>query len=580
MDYEKLCKGSPKLGLLKPSEKGNARIKESLKFLGWDVKTEETQDFAVTVTLLGIATCTILFFIVTISLGLSPLWLVFFGFPALLFFYLKKYPVLKADSERRKAIGQMPEVTSYLIMSLRINPNPEKAVQFAAAHSHGFFRRRFDRIMSEIRSGRGSAESGLAGFGTDFAAKSEEFSRAMKLIISSTLERTENRRQETLDKASQVLLDGIAARTEREARALHTPVMMVFTFGVILPLVFVAIIPFMSLMGIRVGEAVIAVMYVVGLPLLLFFLIRFVASNRPATVAPPEVIVKGGDTTTLAVSIAAGALAGSLIFLGDSLGAMRYLPVLWGIGAGVGCFLLMATKGAKKQRTRVKKAENNFPETLHTLGILLSEGKPLELAMYESGQFLLEASQRIKTLGVSPECALFDEKNGALKGLKSGTIRGVMDVLISVSDKGSEAMANVASRMSAHLANLKKNELEIERSLGGIVSSMKIIALFVAPLVGGMISSMSVVLADTISETGNANMGMGGAVPIDPSLVAAIIGAYVMESAAVLTLFGTDLMDGDDKVMKKYSLGLALPVSILIFTVCLAVANMLFGGLG
>jgi len=582
MDYEKLCKGSPKIFKSKVGETEGEKLKKALDFLGMDATPEETRTLATAILVIGTCASVILIFFVSLLLGFSILWLLFAAFPVVLYLYLRRYPVFKSESEKRNAINRMPEVASYLIMSLRVSPNPEKAVEFAAAHSAGLFKKRFEEMMSGIKSGRGTADSGLAKLGEEFGEKSEEFKRAMRLIIASIMERTEGRRQETLDKASEVLLGGLAARTEREARALNTPVMIVFTFGVILPLVFVAIIPFMSLMGIQIGAITIAILYTIGLPLFLFVLIKFIASNRPVTMVPPDVPQEKKIGPALLIGIAVGVLLSSMALLGNALGAMKYLPLLWGIGAGAGIFFFMTTRKARKARKVIKSLESGFGETLHTLGVSLSEGKPLESAMSDSGKgFLGEAAKNIRALNTDLKAAFFDEKFGSMRDIRSGTIRGVMEILISLANKGSDVMAKVSFRMSEHLANLRKSEIEIERALGSVVSSMKIIAMVVAPLVGGMISSMSVVLAETMTKTQGASMAMNGAMaePLDPSLVTAIIGVYVMESAAILVMFGTDLMNGDDKVMKKYGIGLALPVSIFVFTACELVANMLFGGI-
>jgi len=64
-----------------------------------------------------------------------------------------------------------------------------------------------------------------------------------------------------------------------------------------------------------------------------------------------------------------------------------------------------------------------------------------------------------------------------------------------------------------------------------------------------------------------------------PHLSTFIIGLYAMESAAILVIFGTELMHGSDNIMKKYSIGLALPVSIMVFTICAWFAGGLFSGL-
>lgn len=490
----------------------------------------------------------------------------------------------KEDAEqagRRKEVGRMPEVVSYLIMSLRVSPNLERAVEFAAAHSRGLFKERLDGIISGVRTGAGSAESGLLRLADEFG-KWDEFERSVRLVISSNQEKTEERRQETLDKAADVLLGGLASRTEKEARALNTPVMVVFTFGVILPLIFIAIIPFMSLMGIRVGAATVALMYTVGLPLLLFFMIRFIASSRPVTMLPPDVPGEKRTGIVLAMAAALGALLSLPLLAGEALGALEFVPALWGAGAGAGAFLLLTTFRMKRTRKRMKELERGFGETLHQLGVVLSEGRPLEDALHRSDSgFLKLASDNIRTLSTDLESAFFDERFGSLRDVYSHTIRGALDIITSVADKGSETMADVSFRLSEHLKGLKRSEETIERALGGVVTSMKVIAIFVAPLVGGMISSMSIVLADTMAESQGAGIGFSGGAPgpIDPSLITLIIGVYAMESAAILVMFGTDLMHGGDVVMKKHGIGVALPVAVLVFTACAWFAGGLFGGM-
>lgn len=581
MDYEKLCRNWGKLFRAEIGEKEESQLKDSLEFLGIDATPEETQSLARAAGVLGVAAGLLMVFVLSLLLGFSILWLLFAAFPVLLYFYLKKYPTLKAESEKKRAVGEMPEMMSYLIMSLRISPNLEKAVEFAACHSRGLFKKKLGGIISNVRAGRGDAELDLLKLADEFK-RWDELKRSIQLVISSILERTEDRRQKTLDAATEALLGGLASRTEKEARALNTPVMIVFTFGVILPLIFVAIIPFMSLMGLKIGVSSVAVMYTIGLPLFLYFLIKFISGSRPITMAAPSVPAEKVRGKALLAAAVAGILLLAPIMLGEkTLGAMRYVPVLWCFGASAGIFLLMTTIKTKRLRKKTKDLEKGFAETLHQLGVVLSEGRPLEDAMQSvDSQFLKGAARNIQSLNTDLRSAFFDNRYGSLREAYSDTIRGVADILVSISNKGSEAVAKTAFRMSEHINNLKKSEAEIERALGGVVSSMRIIALVVAPLVGGMISSMSVVLAKTMAKSQGAKMGFAGkAEAMDPSLVTLIIGIYAIESAAILMVFGTELMNGDDKVMKKYNIGLALPISITVFTICAFVANGLFGGI-
>ena len=108
------------------------------------------------------------------------------------------------EGKKKKAVGQLPEVMSYLIMSLRINPNLERAVDFSVKHSQGLLKERLEGIISNVQMGRENVEDGLLNLTEEFK-KWDEFKRSMRLVIASTLERTEERRQDTLDKATAVL---------------------------------------------------------------------------------------------------------------------------------------------------------------------------------------------------------------------------------------------------------------------------------------------------------------------------------------------------------------------------------------
>ncbi len=578
-----MCRKAHKLLKSRVSSEEAGKLKEAISFLGMEVTPEQTRSLANLIGWLGLGTGILLIFIISLFLGFSVLWLLFLAFPTVLYLYFRRYPILKADSEMKRGLAQIPEAMSYLLMSLRVNPNLECAVEFAASHSRDIFRRRFGRIIQDVNLGRNSIEAGLAKLGNDFAKRSEEFRRSMSLVLASMLDRTERRRQETLDKASAVLLDGLALRNEREARALNTPVMIVFTFGILLPLILVAIIPFTSLMGIEISTPVIALIYTFGLPLFLYILIRFIASCRPVTMLPPRVPAGNTRIGHIILGVSAGLLPATIFLLGDTvLGSLKYVPILLGIGTGTGTFMLLTTAGVRKVRREIKSMENRFGEILHHLGVILSEGRPLEVAMIKSeSPFMKRAAENIRTLNASLKSAFFDRELGSLRTVYSDTIRGIIEVLVSIADKGPKTLAKVSFRMAEHVNNLKKSGAEVERGLGSVISSMRIIALIVAPLVGGMISSMSVVLAETMVKSQGENLGFGykTAMPMDPSIITMVIGIYIMESAVILMLFGSELINGDDIVMKKYYTGLALPLSIIVFTVCAWVTGNLFGSI-
>jgi len=583
---------------VKLAEDEKTDLQEAIRFLKLKVRAEEVRAFATAALVFGFIFSVIFVLLLSAALGFSIFWLLFLAAAPVLYYYLKDYPVLLKRSEKEKVMNQVPEVMSYLIMSLRINPNIERAMKFAAEHSRGLFKQVFKKMMYEVHTGRYSAERGLANMADEWGPLCEEFRRAMRLVIASTSEKTETRRQVTLDNATDVLLTGLSKRTDNAARALHTPVMMVFTFGVVLPLVFVALIPFISLMGVSIGVRAIAIIYTVALPVFLYVLINFISSSRPLTISPPDIPKKEQPKfTALPLAVLAGGLmmAPGILYLYGfdfGLGNLAYMPFIWGFAASAGIYCYFSTKKIKDIRARIKAVENEFSETLYQLGVIMSEGRSFEDAMgriktitseSKSASFFQVAANNIRMFNTDIKSAFFNHKYGSLRKVYSDMIRGAVDTIIAVSDKGSNTIASVAFRLAEHINNMKKIDSEIEKALGSVVSSMKMVAMVIGPLVGGMISSMSVVLAKSMltSSGGAAAIGFGGgaAAPIDPKAITLIIAIYAVESAIILTIFATDLIYGKDNVMRKYNVGISIVVAVFVFTICSWGSSAIFGGM-
>lgn len=582
---------------MRMGDEEETEIQAALSFLKIKVCPRESRSLALTAAVLSVLSVLSLAYILTFFFGFSFFWLLTFGSSPLLYFYLKKYPQLRRDGEMKRSLSQIPELVGYVLMSLRVNPNLERSIQFAAGHSKEPFTSLLSKILYEVEIGRESTEKALSDFADGWSHLCPEFKRAVRLVIASTTEGSESRRQMTLDKASDILLEGLSKRTGNSARALHTPVMVIFTFGVILPLVFIAIIPFISLMGISMGVTTIAIVYTIALPLFLYLLINFISSSRPVTIPPPRVptVKKGTVPVVFAVLVSSAfIILGSLPLSGFDLGLgpLSYLPFAWGVSMGISIYFLMTTNRVKSLRREVKRMENGFAEMLHQLGVILAEGHSLEEAFSriecppknsEYVDLFQIASNNIRVFNADIRSAFFDPGFGALKKVYSDTVKGAVDIITSIAEKGSEVVASVSFRIAAQINSMQRIDDEIERTLGSIVSSIKIIAMVVGPLVGGMISSMSVVLADTMSNTSIGGEFMGfsasSAQPLDPQWVTFIVAVYSLESALILAAFATGLIHGNDSLMKKRSIGAAAPVSVFVFTLCAWLSSGIFSGM-
>jgi len=55
--------------------------------------------------------------------------------PLLVFIYVSEYPKRRAAYMKVHSLGDVPEVISYIVMSMKLNPNIERAFRFAAMNS-------------------------------------------------------------------------------------------------------------------------------------------------------------------------------------------------------------------------------------------------------------------------------------------------------------------------------------------------------------------------------------------------------------------------------------------------------------
>lgn len=606
--FEKYCHLAHKyFGNFAKDFKPSKELINSMEFTGIKIGPKEIYALAVASLILPLAFILFLFIISIIISGFNLsyilIFLILLLLPAVLFYYIRDYPILAANTEKARAVSYIPEIVSYLVMSLRINPNIEKAIKYTADHSKGEFEKVLKKMMYGIRTGEYSAERGLVMLGEEWGDASPEFKRAMRLIVASTSERTEDRRQDTLDKATDVLLKGLSERTGDAARALQTPVMMVFTFGVILPLIFIALIPLASFMDFSVGAPVIALMYIIILPVILYIAINFIVSTRPATIPPVDIPKSEYPKFTMLYPIVIiGILIASpgILYLFGikiiDLGALSITPIILGISIVLSAYFLGTSYKIKKIRDEISEMEGEFSETVYQLGVILSEGRSLEDAMVrikdmskgaKSAEIFSIAANNVRLFNMGLESAFFDSKAGSAKKVFSDIIKSSLETIIAISNRGSSVIAAALFRMSEHIKNMRSVDAEIKKTIGDVVSSMQVIAGVVGPLVGGMVSSMSTVLSGVMKETmspegSSSFLGIGGQAPVEPispEIITIIIGIYIIETTLILVSFSDDLVYGGDEVMKKYHLGISLPIATLVFIISAWLAGMLIGGI-
>jgi Flp pilus assembly protein TadB len=496
--------------------------------------------------------------------------------PLCAYFLIGWYPKRRAESERIRGLGEVSQLINYMTMAMKTTPNMERAAQFAAENLDGSLGRRLRRLLWEVGLRvHNSVDEAMTKFANYWGRWREDFRRSIYLIRSSMLERFEGLRVEVLDKALDVCLQGTREQMERFAASLHLPTLVIYSIGVLLPLVLVAVLPVLATVGVSVSVWQISAIYCVILPLTVWMLSRRVLAKRPAAFPPPRVPNDAAARQTMLIAAVLGSIVASPAIacaLGKNISQdLAALSALWGAGVSITFYLHRTTTKAYKLRQKILQIEHEFCDSLFQLGNRISEGRPAEDAfmrvaetMRGSGvsEVFERASANIMLGNLGLRSALFDERSGALKNVHSQTVRSAMKMLVDVIQRSTRAAGEAILRTASHLKELKRVEADVRKSLGEVVSSMRSVALFFAPLIASVTSRMQGVLAGKSAE-----VSFLGGTPVSPSIFLLVLGIYTVLLTIILISYATEIEVGDDGLAKRAALAQSLPVALVVFTI-------------
>jgi hypothetical protein len=278
--------------------------KDTIEFLNWPVSAEEVRaaQYGLGFIGLGVALVMILAsgFVFgrgdIISAFSEPIFLLLtaamLAIPIVMFLMFSSIPASMANGEKMLSLAYVPEIINYLVMSMRLTPNLERAVEFAAAHGRGKIADDLKRIIWEVQIGKwGSVEEALDDMAYKWGPYSDDFKHALMLIRSSVLEANPERREEFLTKAVQDVLNGSKEKMDVYARGLHQPTVYLYYFGILLPLMLAIVLPIGGAMtGMNLAKTeYIFLIYNIALPIGIYVFGRSILGSRPPTYVPPDI---------------------------------------------------------------------------------------------------------------------------------------------------------------------------------------------------------------------------------------------------------------------------------------------------
>jgi hypothetical protein len=619
--YEKACALAEKHVGIKPGEKTRVKLDEALK-AGYTNATPKGV-FSLTIFTTFIVLLLVLFSIFFLEIGT-----VFGTFSLFIvigtFWYFYNYPNARAKSMGIKMSADSVLAILYMIIYMRSSPNMEGAIKFSAQNLEGPLAWDLRKLLWDIETGKyDSADAALVDYVFKWKNKNKEFSEALNLLRGSAVEPA--RRELVYEETLNVILNGTRERAKHYAAELRMPMTLIYAMGVLLPVMGLVLFPIILIfIADYVKPSFVLFGYDILLPTILYFIVDYLLSSKPPTFSPPDISKAKGtppmgrvflfDRTipilpiSLLISIPIVLLGWMGLYNEEVYSSVNYsLLIILGLTLSIVSYAFLDSHQKIKVRKDIESIEDEFATALFQLGNAISGGVPLESAIDKAKENLKDMkiaemfeiiSLNMKKFGYTFEEAIFNKDVGAIWFYPSKLIHSIMQTVIQSAKKNIKTAASSMIVISRYLKGVHEVKEEIDDILGETTSSMKFLAMFLAPMVSGVTVTLAVIILQILQKlgtamqsimatTGNMNSyqtfflipwAMGGTLPITPSFFQLIVGIYMIETCVLLAIFLNGISYGEDPVGMRNTMWTILIFAILIYIISWFVTYTMFGG--
>lgn len=558
-----------------------ADLDRALSFLGTDVDAETTVRAGIVgggVVAAGV------FPVVAALAALLPALLVAAALGLALARATARAPVWIATARRTRALGAAPALVARIALRLRLEPSPERAVQFATRVGDGPLA---DSLDAYRRRAVGTPRSGLGAFAATWRPWFPALDRAAALLEAGAAAGPDER-ERSLDRALEAVLDATRNRLSKFAGDVRGPTSAAYAFGVVLPLALAGMLPAARVAGVDVGVVHVVLLYDLALPAALIAAAGWLLLRRPVAFPLPRVSRSHPDVPErrwppFLAAVGTGVAGWALVRLLLPAWTASIASVGFGLGAG----LLVRYRPVKAVRDRVRAVERGLDDALYLIGRRVAVGESVESAVEAAaeevpgatGEMLADAVGVQRRLRVGVHDAFLGDY-GALSTLPSTRARNAAAFLALAAAEGRPAGPTLVS-LADQAAELGRIERDARRELATVTATLANTGAFFGPLIAGATVALAGRLARTVDGGGGLTAASGtttaesAASTLSLAPLGLAIGAYALLLAATLTALATGLERGLDRALVGYRLGLALPAATTTFLAAYAGASLL-----
>jgi len=523
----------------------------------------------------------VMILIVNLTMNLDPVILLALMLsPLIVAAIFSNVPKGLAHNEEKVMTAESPRMIASITMSMQSRPNLERAVLFASERGRGVLSWKLRELLwSVITRRERDMVSAVLSFNSRLSDSNDGLRQAMHLVVSANFERTKNGLERLLDKANQIILENLKEAVDRYASSLTVPTMVLFSIGIIMPVMLFALLPLLSMGGMAssslqptggkvLSEGMIALLMLLVFPLFCFLYARSILERNPIRVMDPLEV--GFDPIFLLLPVSWTFIG--IILAMVPLGIYGSYGLLMGIFLPPSVYLLLRTNDKGAGSKDAKRSEKEFANALYQIGNRMLTGASFEAAFEEAANsmdgshFSRYAKKVVHLSRISREDITGLVGRSDLIGVESTVLEAAMNSVADSAKRDSQAAGKVALNLAQSMNDLRRGEARIEERLRGVIDMMRSTAVFFAPIVLGITSSLFGVMG---AQTGQSLGSMEG--------IALIVGVYLMELGFIVTYFTTFLMGegGWRNVAFQFSTRAPLALLIFVLTSLLSMNGML-----
>lgn len=624
--FETVCN---KLGSRLPidiplSKDKEQKMWQQIEFVGF--KTTPKDVYRGAIAIAGIA---VLIGIVLVLVGADMIFdMIAFGGGAMLAFYMTIYLGHAVTFTRIKATADLLLSILYIVISLRITPNFENALLFAAVNTTGTVGRELKKIVWDLSLGKyESADEAMEFFANRWKQENEEFSEAIDVLRTSSF-KAEDERAKLYEEAINIILERNTDRMKNYTQKLAQPIAIINYMGITLPVLTIILFPILTIFLTQaIPPYLLVVVYNVLLPIIVWWMINDTLMRRPLSFGTRDVsthpnahkigtMVIGKKTykiwpfsmMILGVMVSLGLYLiftdNHTISLQKILGGMS---ILWGAVGAIVLYSYFSYRGNDKIRDEIVETENEFAEALFELGLILNTGYSVETSVEKllkkiknlKISFLFErALDNIRKFGHTFERAIFDNETGVIKYYPSTIIRNILRIFSEALKKGSKTTATAMISVSTYMKNVNRVEQFLREMISETTSEMQFMMSLLVPVSMGIIIGLAALLSQVLynvsvffSNLGdiknNLPIGNTGLLSVLGDIkrvmpvewLTIVVGAYMIEVLLSLAVLISTLKFGEDSIEKHKMIANGLFLGMTIFTIVGTIVFVAFTGI-